>query len=75
MTEDLFSQAAASADFAERAVSPMRELGAYEALWAQEGAWFKSIAAGFREHEGAIPSDFVSKGDIEKYSRSRPHSN
>jgi DNA processing protein len=69
MTEDLFSQAAASADFAERAVSPMRELGAYEALWAQEGAWFKSIAAGFREHEGAIPSDFVSKGDIEKYSR------
>jgi hypothetical protein len=34
MTEDLFSQAAASADFAERAVSPMRELGAHEALWA-----------------------------------------
>jgi len=69
MAEDLFSQAADSADFAERAVSPMRELGAYEALWAREGAWFKSIAEGFREHEGAIPSDFVSKADIEKYSR------
>ena len=45
MAEDLLSQAADSADFAERAVSPMRELGAYEALWAREGAWFKSILA------------------------------
>jgi DNA processing protein len=69
MTEDLFSHAAASAGFAERAVSPRRELGAYEALWAKEGAWFKSIAEGFRTHEGAIPSDFVSKADIEKYAR------
>jgi DNA processing protein len=64
---DLFQSPAL--DFAERAVSPARELGAYEALWAQEGAWFKSIADRFRQHPGAIPSDFVSPAEIEKYSR------
>ncbi len=69
MTEDLFSQGAQASSFAERAVSPRRELGAYEALWAREGAWFKSIAEGFRQHPGALPSDFVSEADIEKYSR------
>lgn len=68
MNEGLFSQPS-TADFAERAVSPKRELGAYEALWAREGTWFKSIAETFRQHPGAIPSDFVSKADIEKYSR------
>jgi len=55
MTEDLFSQSAAVLDFADRAVSPKRELGAYEALWAREGTWFKSIAEDFRAHPGAIP--------------------
>lgn len=70
MSDDLFSPTAAqAADFADRAVSPKRELGAYEALWAQKGTWFKSIAETFRAHEGAVPSDFVSKGEIEKYSR------
>jgi len=66
---DLFSQPAASADFADRAISPKRELGAYEAMWARDGAWFKSIAESFRSHPGAVPSDFVSKADIEKYAR------
>jgi DNA processing protein len=69
MTKDLFSQSAAAADFAGRAISPRRELGAYEALWAREGTWFKSIAEDFRAHQGALPSDFVSKADIEKYAR------
>jgi DNA processing protein len=69
MTEDFFSQAATAADFADRAVSPKRELGAYEALWARKGTWFKSIAEEFRVHPGAIPSDFVPKAEIEKYSR------
>jgi DNA processing protein len=69
MTEDLFSHSVAAPDFADRAVSPKRELGAYEALWARESAWFKSIAEDFRAHPGAIPSDFVSQADIEKYSR------
>ena len=69
MTSDLFSHASAGVDFAERAVSPRRELGAYEALWAREGAWFKSIADQFRAHPGAVPSDFVSSSDTEKYTR------
>lgn len=60
---------AQSADFAERAVSPKRELGAYEALWANEGTTFKSLANVFREHPGAVPSDFVSPPDIEKFAR------
>ena len=68
MTDNLFPETA-SIDFAERAVSPKRELGAYEALWAREGTWFKSIAEEFRAHPGAIPSDFVSAADIEKYAR------
>jgi DNA processing protein len=69
MSQDLFSPSAAAGDFAERAISPRRELGAYEALWAREGTWFKSIAEDFRAHGGAVPSDFVSKADIEKYAR------
>jgi DNA processing protein len=68
MDKSLFSEAVA-ADFAERAISPKRELGAYEALWAREGTWFKSIAEVFRQHEGSTPSDFVSEADVEKYSR------
>jgi DNA processing protein len=68
MSEDLFSQPAA-ADFAERAISPRQELGAYEAFWTREGTWFNSIAEDFRRHEGAVPSDFVSEADIEKYAR------
>ena len=66
---DLFSQPVASSDFADRAISPKRELGAYEAMWAREGAWFKSIAESFRSHPGAIPSDFVPEADIERYAR------
>jgi DNA processing protein len=65
---DLISQAAAI-DFEARAVMPARELGAYEALWAREGASFKSLAALFRSQPGSIPSDFPSGSEAEKYSR------
>jgi hypothetical protein len=68
MTRDLFPPAA-PVDFADRAVSPRRELGAYEALWAREKTWFKSIAEDFEAHPGAVPSDFVSEADVEKYAR------
>jgi DNA processing protein len=68
MTGNLFEQSPAK-DFMARAASPRRELGAYEALWARDGTWFKSIADVFREYPGAIPSDFVSEADIEKYAR------
>jgi DNA processing protein len=69
MTSDLFHSTVARADLLGRAISPRRELGAYEALWSQEGTWFKSIADGFRAHQDALPSDFASDSDIEKYAR------
>jgi DNA processing protein len=68
MTNDLFS-VATSNDFAERAISPKRELGAYEAMWASQDMWFTEMAETFRTHPGAVPSDFVSKSDCEKYAR------
>jgi DNA processing protein len=42
-----------------RSIAPLRELGAYEALWLREGTTFKSLARLFRRHPGALPSDFV----------------
>jgi DNA processing protein len=40
-------------------ISPMRELGAYEELWLQQGATFKTIADKFASDPTAVPSDFV----------------
>src|SRR6266849_8893923 len=40
-------------------VSPFRELGAYEALWTEPKASFRTIAEKFRAHPGSLPSDFV----------------
>lgn len=44
---------------AMKSVSPFRELGAYEALWARPGATFKQVADLFRSNESALPSDLV----------------
>ncbi|MEO5774461.1 MAG: DNA-processing protein DprA [Sphingomicrobium sp.] len=41
-------------------ISPRRELGAYEALWLEQGATFKSLAEKFATDPTALPSDFVS---------------
>lgn len=49
-----------SDSYAERAVSPLLELGAYESLWLEDGATFKRIADKFRASPGSVPSDFVS---------------
>jgi len=43
-----------------RSISPFREFGAYEALWAEQGTTFKSIAELFHKNPGAVPSHFVS---------------
>ena len=45
--------------FEERAVSPLRELGAYEALWAYRKTTFKNLSEKFAQHPGALPSNFV----------------
>lgn len=39
-------------------ISLWREMGAYEALWNESKAGFKSIADKFRQHPGLLPSDF-----------------
>jgi DNA processing protein len=69
MNLDLFSQAASAAGTPHRVVTPERELGAYEALWALQETGFKSVTQAFGAHAGAIPSDFVPRSEIEKYSR------
>ncbi len=50
------------ADFEARAVSPYREMGAYEALWSDPHTTFRSLAKLFAAHPGSVPSDFVSHG-------------
>ena len=41
-----------------KAISPWREMGAYEALWSEAKAWFKSIAERFAANKNSLPSDF-----------------
>lgn len=41
-------------------ISPRLELGAYEAMWLEQSASFKSIATRFAADPSAMPSDFVS---------------
>jgi DNA processing protein len=55
-------------DVAARAVSPFVELGAYEALWDQDNASFKTIAARFAKAPGALPSDFIEQGRSAEYA-------
>lgn len=56
MTSELGLEAT---DFEARAISPLRELGAYEALWDDPAASFKTISEKFAARPGAVPSDFV----------------
>ncbi len=46
-------------DFESRAISPFREMGAYEALWIESKTTFKSLAKRFAQNPGCVPSDFV----------------
>lgn len=55
-----------SNDFIE-ALSPYREMAAYEALWKHEGASFKTIADKFRSTPEAVPSELVSPDEINDY--------
>ena len=51
-------------DFESRAVSPFRDMGAYEALWAEPSTTFKSLSVRFARHPGSVPSDFVSRAEV-----------
>ena len=54
-------------DFEERAISPLIELGAYEALWDEPKASFKRLAEKFAQAPGSVPSDFVSPVKATEY--------
>lgn len=58
-----------NSDFQTRAISPLRELGAYEALWDQPDATFKSLSEKFATRPGAVPSDFVPDGRTREYAQ------
>lgn len=47
-------------------ISPRLDLGAYEAMWLEPGASFKTIAARFAADPTALPSDMVSHADAER---------
>ena len=47
-------------DFEARAISPFREMGAYEALWTEPKATFRSLSERFARNPDNVPSDFVS---------------
>ena len=49
--------------FEARAVSPYREMGAYEVLWSDPDTTFRSLSRRFADHPGSVPSDFVSRED------------
>lgn len=67
MIDDLFNATADRADLAAHAVSPLVELGAYEALWDEPKASFKSIAEKFAKVPGALPSHFVPAAVAKEY--------
>lgn len=46
-------------NFEARAISPLRELGAYEVLWDEPDVSFKTLSEKFKSKPEAIPSDFV----------------
>jgi len=55
-------------DFEARAVSPLKEMGAYEALWDERGATFKTISEKISAQPDALPSDFVSLTKAREYA-------
>ena len=52
------------------AVSPFAEMGAYEAIWAEENVSFKALAERFAAHPGYVPSDFVPAAKSAEYAHS-----
>lgn len=50
-----------SAGPALSAISPRLEIGAYEALWLEPGATFKTLADRFAADPTALPSSLVAR--------------
>lgn len=60
---------AGDSDPALSPIAPFRELGAYEAMWLEKGASFKTIADKFAADPAAMPSDFVPPSKAEPAAR------
>ncbi|MHB1543561.1 MAG: DNA-processing protein DprA [Gammaproteobacteria bacterium] len=57
-----------------RSISPMLEMGAYEALWDKPGMSFKKIAELFHAQPDSLPSDFVEQSTaLQYYMLARDH--
>lgn len=56
-------------DISFNSISPMRELGAYEALWTRQGMSWKRMADMFRADPDAMPSDFVPPFEADATAR------
>ena len=52
--------------FEARAISPFLEMGAYETLWKEPKATFKTLSERFARSPGCVPSDFVPEGQAYK---------
>src|SRR5258708_15408829 len=55
-------------DFEARAISPLLELGAYEALWDKPDTTFKTLSDKFASRPDAVPSDFVPEPKAREYA-------
>jgi DNA processing protein len=55
-------------DFESRAISPLMEMGAYEALWDKPHTTFKTLSDKFAARPNAVPSDFVSPTKAREYA-------
>ncbi|KMJ46698.1 DNA-binding protein [Xenorhabdus khoisanae] len=58
-----------SSDAFERVISQFEEMAAYEALWSEKGATFKTIADKFRQAPNTLPSTLVTKSVREDFKR------
>jgi DNA processing protein len=54
--------------FLENSIAPFKEIVAYEALWKNEKASFKTLSHLFRDNPNSKPSDFVSEDVIQSLS-------
>lgn len=55
-------------DFQARAISPLLEMGAYEALWDQPKTSFKSLAEMFNRYPGSVPTYFIKPDEAIEYA-------
>lgn len=65
--DQLDFMSAVESDPFDRAIAPFTEMAAYEALWAEQGATFKTIADKFRGNSNLLPSDLVDPSRVEEF--------